>query len=140
MRERRATKLHPATRSFQGLRIAVNRELDELDRFLAAMPDLLAPGGRCAVISFHSLEDRRVKHAFRDLAWSTSLPARFAEAEGERLAPVVELLTRRAVVATDAETARNPRARSAKLRACVRTAAPNLPARTGVAPAPVSRP
>jgi len=123
------SKIHPATRTFQALRIAVNGELDQLERLLAAFPDLLAPGGRCAIISFHSLEDRLVKHRFRDLAWTSSLPPRYAAQAGERAAAVCELVTRKAAFADDAEVARNPRARSARLRACERTAAPNLPAR-----------
>lgn len=126
--EQRKSKLHPATRTFQALRIAVNAELDQLERFLAGFPDLLAPGGRCAIISFHSLEDRLVKHRFRDLAWTTSLPPHLAERTGERVLPVCELVTRKAVVATEAEIAANPRARSARLRACERTSAPNVPA------------
>ena len=132
MIEQRKSKIHPATRTFQGLRIAVNRELDQLERFLAAFPDLLAPGGRCVIISFHSLEDRLVKNAFRDLAWSSSLPPRLAAQSGERAEPVVELLTKKAVFATDAEIDRTPRARSARLRACRRTTAPNRP--MGAAP------
>lgn len=127
MREQRQSTIHPATRTFQALRIAVNQELDELAAFLAMFPDLLAPGGRCVVISFHSLEDRLVKNAFRDLAWTTSLPERFAIQEGERVHPVCEVLTRKPVMGGDAEVARNPRARSARLRACVRTAARNVP-------------
>jgi 16S rRNA (cytosine1402-N4)-methyltransferase len=126
-REQRLSKLHPATRTFQALRIAVNAELDQLERFLAGFADLLAPGGRCAIISFHSLEDRLVKHRFRDLAWTTSLPPNLAAQVGERTAAVCELVTRKAVIAGDAEIAANPRARSAKLRACERTEAPNLP-------------
>jgi 16S rRNA (cytosine1402-N4)-methyltransferase len=127
--EQRKSKIHPATRTFQALRIAVNAELDQLTSFLAAFPDLLKPDGRCVIISFHSLEDRLVKNAFRDLTWTSSLPARLAEQAGERIEPVVELLTRKAVFATDDEVAKNPRARSARLRACMRTAAPNVPAR-----------
>jgi 16S rRNA (cytosine1402-N4)-methyltransferase len=127
--EQRTSKIHPATRTFQALRIAVNQELEELATFLAAFPDLLAPGGRCVIISFHSLEDRLVKNAFRDLEWTTSLPERFAIQEGERIAPVVEVLTRKPVFGTDAEVERNPRARSARLRACQRTDAPNVPAK-----------
>jgi 16S rRNA (cytosine1402-N4)-methyltransferase len=128
--EQRKSKIHPATRTFQALRIAVNAELDQLARFLAAFPDVLAPNGRCVVIAFHSLEDRLVKHAFRDLAWTTSLPPKLAAEAGERVEPVVEVLTKKAVFATDEETGRNPRARSARLRACVRTSAANLPAGT----------
>jgi 16S rRNA (cytosine1402-N4)-methyltransferase len=122
--QRRRARIHPATRTFQALRIAVNRELDELERFLAGFPDLLADGGRCVVISFHSLEDRMVKHRFRDLAWSSSLPPQLAEAAGERVHPICRPLTRKAVVATDEEVERNPRARSARLRACEKAAAP----------------
>ncbi len=126
--EQRKSKIHPATRTFQALRIAVNAELDQLTSFLAAFPDLLNPGGRCAIISFHSLEDRLVKNAFRDLTWTSSLPPRLAVEAGERVEPVVEVLTRKAVFATDDEVERNPRARSARLRACMRTSAPNVPA------------
>ena len=126
-REQRQSKIHPATRTFQALRIAVNGELDQLERFLAGFPDLLAPGGRCAIISFHSLEDRLVKHRFRDLAWTSSLPAHIAERAGERTSAVCELVSRKAIVAGDAEIAANPRARSARLRVCQRTSAPNLP-------------
>ena len=125
--EQRKSKIHCATRTFQALRIAVNGELDQLARFLDAFPDLLAPGGRCAVISFHSLEDRLVKQRFRDLAWTSSLPPALAAQVGERTEAVCEPITRKAVVAGEAETAGNPRARSARLRACERTAAPNLP-------------
>jgi 16S rRNA (cytosine1402-N4)-methyltransferase len=94
-------RIHPATRTFQALRIAVNDELGALDRLLAALPKLVRVGGRAGIISFHSLEDRRVKRAFRDTAvW---LP-----------------LTKKPVEASDEEAARNPRARSAKLRVAVR--------------------
>jgi 16S rRNA (cytosine1402-N4)-methyltransferase len=88
----------PATRTFQALRIAVNRELDELDALLAIAPELLAPGGIAAIISFHSLEDRRVKRTFSGSdAWKP--------------------LTKKPIVASDPELEQNPRARSAKLRA-----------------------
>lgn len=127
--ERRNAKIHPATRTFQALRIAVNQELEELTAFLTLFPDLLKPGGRCAIISFHSLEDRLVKTAFRDLAWTSSLPATLAAQAGERVAPVVQILTKKPVISGADELARNPRARSAKLRACERTTAPNMPAR-----------
>jgi 16S rRNA (cytosine1402-N4)-methyltransferase len=89
--------IDPATRTFQALRIAVNDELGELDALLAALPTLLADGGRAAVISFHSLEDRKVKQAFRD-------------------DPVLEAITRKPLFATEEEIQRNPRARSARLR------------------------
>ena len=120
---RRRMRIHPATQSFQALRIAVNRELDQLEHFLDIFHDLLTGGGRCAVISFHSLEDRMVKHRFRDLAWSSSLPPDLAVAAGERVHPIVRPVTRKAVVASDAEIAANPRARSARLRACEKVAA-----------------
>ncbi|HEU0031066.1 MAG TPA: 16S rRNA (cytosine(1402)-N(4))-methyltransferase RsmH [Kofleriaceae bacterium] len=128
MAEQRKSKIHPATRTFQALRIAVNAELVELERLLDAFPDLLAPGGRCAIISFHSLEDRLVKNRFRDLAWTSSLPPQFAERAGERVDPVCIPITKKAVFASDDEIARNPRARSARLRVCERTTAPNVPA------------
>ena len=121
--EQRKSKIHPATRTFQALRIAVNRELEQLERFLAAFPALLAPGGRCAIISFHSLEDRLVKNAFRDLAWSSSLPPKLAVEAGERVSPIALVLTKKPIFAGDAEVERNPRARSARLRVCERTSA-----------------
>jgi len=124
--EQRKSKIHPATRTFQALRIAINGELEQLERFLATFPDLLAPGGRCVIISFHSLEDRLVKNAFRDLAWTSSLPPRLAIEAGERVEPVVEVVTRKAVFASEGEIERNSRARSARLRACQRTSAPNV--------------
>ncbi len=98
--------IHPATRVFQALRIAVNRELESLSDFLDGFLPHLAPGGRIAVISFHSLEDRLVKEAFRDLS-------RGGEA-------VLEVLTRKPVVPGREEVGMNPRARSAKLRAARR--------------------
>jgi 16S rRNA (cytosine1402-N4)-methyltransferase len=99
-------RIDPATRTFQALRIWVNGELDGLDAFLGGAARRLAPGGRMAVITFHSLEDRIVKHTFRAL-----------QAGGE-LGIVVR--TKRPVVPSEAEVERNPRARSAKLRACER--------------------
>jgi 16S rRNA (cytosine1402-N4)-methyltransferase len=98
----------PATRTFQALRIAVNRELEELEQLLAEVPGCLRPGGRLVVIAFHSLEDRMVKRRLRALA---------AGIEGE---PAIHILTKRPLVPTDEEVAANPRARSAKLRAAQR--------------------
>lgn len=123
----RKLHIHPATRTFQGLRIAVNAELDELEQVLADFPDLLVTGGRCAIISFHSLEDRLVKRRYRDLAWESSLPPRFAEVQGERSHAVCVPIERRARFAAEDEADDNPRARSARLRTCQRTDAPNLP-------------
>jgi 16S rRNA (cytosine1402-N4)-methyltransferase len=114
----RRLKIHPATLTFQALRIAVNGEIDQLARFLADFPALLAPGGRCAVIAFHSLEDRLVKRRFRELEQTSSLPPHLAEAAGERTRPICRQLTKRPVVPGPDEVARNPRARSARLRAC----------------------
>jgi 16S rRNA (cytosine1402-N4)-methyltransferase len=96
--------IHPATLTFQGIRIFVNRELDDLRELLEAAPRLLKPGGRVVVISFHSLEDRIVKDALRDGA----------------KAGVYEVLTKKPVTATNEEVYRNPRSRSAKLRAAER--------------------
>jgi 16S rRNA (cytosine1402-N4)-methyltransferase len=116
--------LDPATRTFQALRIAVNDELDELDRGLAAAEELLMPGGRLAVVAFHSLEDRRVKNFLR--VRSTMAPRRSRhEPAPTAVAPAsFRLLHRRAVTAGAAEITANPRARSARLRAAERTAAP----------------
>jgi 16S rRNA (cytosine1402-N4)-methyltransferase len=93
--------IDPATRTFQALRIAVNDELAALDRLLAQLPDCVKPGGRAVVVSFHSLEDRRVKRAFRT-------------------ADVWQVLTKKPVTAGDDEERANPRSRSAKLRAAKR--------------------
>ena len=117
----RREKIDPATRTFQALRIAINDELGELARFLSFFPDLLAPGGRCVVIAFHSLEDRPVKERFRELEWTSRLPPDLAAAAGERTTPVCRVLTKKPVTASEEELARNPRARSAKLRACEKT-------------------
>jgi len=105
---------NPATRTFQALRIVVNRELDELRAFLAEAPGLLRPGGRLCVIAFHSLEDRMVKRRFRALGE----PGHDVPAAGARY----RIVTKRIVIASEAEQARNPRARSAKLRVLERTA------------------
>lgn len=90
-------RIHPATRTFQGLRIAVNNELGSLEKFLAISPNWLAPNGRIGIISFHSLEDRMVKHTWRETAGLT-------------------VLTKKPIIAQEAEVKLNPRARSAKLR------------------------
>jgi 16S rRNA (cytosine1402-N4)-methyltransferase len=118
---------NPATRTFQALRMFINDELGQIETALGGALEVLDRGGRLAVISFHSLEDRLVKNAFRDLAWTSSLPPRLARDAGERVDPVVHVVTRKPLEAGDAELARNPRARSAKLRVCERTSAPNTP-------------
>lgn len=114
--------INPATRTFQALRILVNDELGQLERFLADLPDMLKPGGRVVIIAFHSLEDGLVKNRFRDLARDPGLPADIAEQMGVRATPVFNLLTRKPAYPSDAETAGNPRARSARLRAAVKCA------------------
>lgn len=115
---KRHLKIHPATRTFQAIRIAINDELGELATFLADFPAVLSPGGRCVVITFHSLEDRLVKRRFRELAWTSSLPPDLAREAGEPVEPDCRILTKKPITAEPAEVARNPRARSAKLRAC----------------------
>jgi len=114
--------IHPATRTFQALRIFVNEELEELQTALAAAERVLKPGGRIVVVSFHSLEDRIVKNFLSERAKTGGGSRHLPEvAQG---APSFQLLTRRPVIAGEAEVAHNPRARSAKLRAAERTAAP----------------
>jgi len=116
--------IDPATRTFQALRIAVNDELGELERGLAAAERLLAPGGRLAVVTFHSLEDRVVKSFLKDRAGEAANPSRHLPVAAQGPAASFTLLGRRAVRPGTEETARNPRARSAKLRAAIRTEAP----------------
>ncbi|MFP4054000.1 MAG: 16S rRNA (cytosine(1402)-N(4))-methyltransferase RsmH, partial [Phycisphaerae bacterium] len=101
---RTRTGVHPATRTFQALRIAVNDEMAALQKLLDTLPEALNSGGRAAVISFHSLEDRPVKHTFAEQA----------------RAGQVELLTRKPITPDKDEIARNPRSRSAKLRGIMR--------------------
>ena len=115
-------EIHPATRTFQALRIFVNEELDELHQALSAAERVLRPGGRLVVVSFHSLEDRIVKN-FLGLRGKVSAGSRH-QPEIVQAATSFEILTKRPVVPGEAEIAANPRARSAKLRAAARTAAP----------------
>ncbi|MBI3196816.1 MAG: 16S rRNA (cytosine(1402)-N(4))-methyltransferase RsmH [Rhodospirillales bacterium] len=106
----------PATRAFQALRIAVNDELGELERGLAAADSVLAPGGRLAVVSFHSLEDRAVKEYVRLRAGRTPSPSRHAPPSTVKREVTLRDLTRKPVLPTASEVAANPRARSARLR------------------------
>ena len=108
-------KIHPATRTFQALRIRVNDELGEIRSLLESAPSLLKPEGRLVLISFHSLEDRLVKDAFREAG----------------RARILEVLTKKPVIATEQEQMRNPRSRSAKLRAAEKQGSGNREQGTG---------
>ncbi len=112
-------KIHPATRTFQALRIAVNGELEILERFIRDSVEILKKDGRLAVITFHSLEDRIVKQTFQNLAGKCFCPPRLPQcvcgAKKE-----IEILTRKPIVPSEIEFEENPRARSAKLRACLK--------------------
>jgi len=112
-------RIHPATRTFQALRIAVNDELGQLERALPQAVDLLRPGGRLAVISFHSLEDRIVKHFIKEAASACVCPPGVPECRCDHVA-TVSVVTRRPVRPTGREVNDNPRARSAKLRVAER--------------------
>lgn len=117
---RKASPIHPATRAFQAIRIAVNRELEELEKLLFGLAEIVRPGGRVAIIAFHSLEDRIVKQTFAD-------PKPEPIPRGLPIEPVVVLgpwraLTKKPILPTEAERAKNPRARSAKMRVAERRA------------------
>jgi 16S rRNA (cytosine1402-N4)-methyltransferase len=115
-------KKDPATRTFQAIRIHINRELGELADGLVAAERVLKPGGRLAVVTFHSLEDRLVKRFLRDRSGAAPSASRHLPQASDAAAPSFEAVGR-AVRASDAEVARNPRARSATLRTARRTAA-----------------
>jgi 16S rRNA (cytosine1402-N4)-methyltransferase len=115
----RKTRVHPATMVFQALRIAVNDELRRLREGLPKMIDALRPGGRIAIITFHSLEDRIVKNVFREEAREVTVQPGFGADQVTRQARL-KLITKEPVVASEAERAANPRARSAKLRVAER--------------------
>ena len=117
------SRMHPATRTFQALRIAVNDELGQLERTLPLVANLLTPGGRLAIISFHSLEDRIVKQFLRDASGAVANTSRHIPAAPPAFAPTFADLGK-AQRAGEAELARNPRSRSATLRAATRTIAP----------------
>ncbi|MBI1274069.1 MAG: 16S rRNA (cytosine(1402)-N(4))-methyltransferase RsmH [Alphaproteobacteria bacterium] len=119
--------IDPATRTFQGLRIAVNDELGELARGLAAAETLLRPAGRLAVVSFHSLEDRCVKDFLRARSEARGNASRHLPHNDNRPSPSFALVSRKAAGPGDAEIAANPRARSARLRAAERTSNPAYP-------------
>jgi len=118
---RRGKKTHPATLTFQAIRMYVNDELEELARGLAAAERMLLPGGRLVVVTFHSLEDRLVKRFMRERSGNTSGGSRFLPEKAAGPQPTFDLLSRKAIEAGEAETRDNPRARSARLRAAVRT-------------------
>ena len=120
---RQGASKDPATRSFQAIRIHVNGELDELEAGLSAAERLLKAGGRLAVVSFHSLEDRIVKQFLREAAGANPGTSRHLPVKAAGPAPRFEKVSK-AIRPSEAETLRNPRARSATLRAAVRTAAP----------------
>jgi len=113
--KRKNWHIHPATRTFQALRIAVNRELEDLDQFVPAAIDLLQPDGRFVVISFHSLEDRIMKQELRRLSGYCQCRTDICTCGARR---AVEILTKRPAVPDAIEIEANPRSRSAKLRAC----------------------
>jgi len=112
-------KIHPATRTFQALRIVVNRELDRLEAFMAAVPSMLVKGGRISVISFHSLEDRIVKQRLKSFEKGCTCPRELPRCLCG-FVPSMKSVTRKPLVATPEETAVNPMARSAKLRVAQR--------------------
>ncbi len=116
--------IDPATRTFQALRIHVNDELGELDRGLAAAERLLAAGGRLAVVSFHSLEDRAVKDFLRRRSSAVARPSRHLPPVAAGRAPSFHLIGKKPVMPSAAEIAANPRARSARLRVAERTSSP----------------
>jgi 16S rRNA (cytosine1402-N4)-methyltransferase len=114
-------KIHPATRTFQALRIAVNRELEILEPFIADAIDILTVEGRLAVITFHTLEDRIVKHTMQKFAGKCTCPPRMPKCVCGAV-KIVEILTRKPITPSETEIEENPRARSAKLRVCKKLA------------------
>ncbi|MEL6956596.1 MAG: 16S rRNA (cytosine(1402)-N(4))-methyltransferase RsmH [Pseudomonadota bacterium] len=121
---RKGARTHPATRAFQAIRIYVNDELGELAKALAAAERVLKPGGRLVIVTFHSLEDRMVKHFFRERTGGLGAGSRHLPGAAPTAEPTFELITRKAIEPSEAECERNPRARSSRLRAARRTTAP----------------
>ncbi|NVK20188.1 MAG: 16S rRNA (cytosine(1402)-N(4))-methyltransferase RsmH [Methylocystaceae bacterium] len=118
-------KIDPATRTFQGLRIYVNDELGELERGLEAAEQILEPGGRLVVVTFHSLEDRIVKKFIKDRSGKVARGNRYMPDAGDAgPEPTFNVINRKPIAPSDEENRRNPRARSSKLRAALRTEAP----------------
>ena len=115
----RRGRIHPATRTFQAIRIAVNQELEALERFLDEAVNFLNPGGRLCILSFHSLEDRIVKERFKALARGCNCPPHFPKCVCGKT-PQVSILTKKPVRPGQAEVQANPMARSARLRAAER--------------------
>ena len=138
--QRAKDRTHPATRTFQALRIHVNGELDELASALFAAERILKPGGRLVVVTFHSLEDRVVKRFFAQRSGHVPSTSRHAPGPDVRPEPSFDLPFKGHVEAGEAETATNPRARSAKLRAGVRTTAPAFPADSALIGVPQLKP
>jgi 16S rRNA (cytosine1402-N4)-methyltransferase len=122
-----AGRIHPATRVFQALRMAVNEELEELEAGLEAAEQILSAGGRLAVVSFHSLEDRIVKRFLQSRSGADAGPSRHAPEPPQGREPTFERLTKKPITPGEAECRHNPRARSARLRAARRTSAKSWP-------------
>jgi 16S rRNA (cytosine1402-N4)-methyltransferase len=123
---RKGSRIHPATLTFQAIRMYVNDELGELARALVAAERLLKPGGRLVIVTFHSLEDRMVKQWLRDRSGKNSGGSRHMPLMAKGPDPTFELRPNKAILPQDKEVEGNPRARSAKLRAAIRTEAPAI--------------
>ena len=115
-RTKDSLRIHPATRTFQALRLAVNHELDSLEQFLSQVLDLMKPGGRLCTVAFHSLEDRIVKTTFREWSKSCTCPKTIPQCQCEGQ-PRVRLITRKPLRPGTSEVETNPSSRSARLRA-----------------------
>lgn len=131
---RRGSRTHPATRSFQAIRMFVNDELGELARALSASEEVLREGGRLVIVTFHSLEDRMVKLFMRERSGLQGGGSRYRPEKQASDAPSFEMPQKKAIEPGEAELSANPRARSSRLRLAIRTSAPpmNLPVSTGI--------